>query len=107
MAERSIVWTRTADRQFLEVLDYWLKRTKSNLYPKKLLDLVTKRTLQIAQQPHLYRLADFPDTRVASLGNFSIFYKVNDDHILITAFWDNRQDPEQLRQLLQGVRGEA
>lgn len=101
MAERRIVWTRTADRQFLEVLEYWLKRTHSNQYPKKLLYTVTKRTQQIALQPNLYRESDFPDIRVATLGNFSIFYKATDDQILITAFWDNRQDPDRLLWILQ------
>ena len=105
MAERRIVWTQTADRQFLEVLGYWLKRTQSNQYPKKLLDAVTKRTKQIALQPNLFRESDFPDTRVATLGNFSIFYKATDDEILIIAFWDNRQDPDRLLWLLQQRKG--
>jgi hypothetical protein len=38
---------------------------------------------------------------VASLGNFSIFYKVSEEDITITAFWDNRQDPEKLLNILK------
>jgi hypothetical protein len=49
----------------------------------------------------LYKTADFPNTRVASMGHFSIFYKVIDEAILITAFWDNRQDPKKLLELLR------
>ncbi len=49
----------------------------------------------------MYREADFPNTRVASMGHYSIFYKFNEKEIIITAFWDNRQDPNSLLDLLK------
>lgn len=100
MAKRIVRWTRTADIQYVGILEYWVKRNKSNTYSKKLVETVTEQTKQIAQDPLIYKKADFKDTRVASLGNFSIFYKVNDEEILITAFWDNRQDPNKLLRIL-------
>ncbi len=96
MVKRNVVWTRTADMQLVGVLEYWIKRNKSNTYSKKLLKLVVERTSQIARQPFIYKKTDFKDTRVASLGNFSIYYKVSAREIIITAFWDNRQDPKKL-----------
>ncbi len=81
MAGRNVVWTKTADLQFVGILEYWVKRNKSNSYSKKLVRLVAERTKQIAESPFLYKSTDFTDTRVASLGNFSIFYKVNEKQI--------------------------
>ena len=101
MAKREIVWTKTADIQFIGVLEYWVNRNKSNSYSLKLVALVSKITKQIAEKPFIYKYADFKNTRVASLGNFSIFYQVFQDKIIITAFWDNRQDPKKLLKLLQ------
>lgn len=101
MAKRNVIWTRTADLQFVGILEYWVNRNKSNAYSKKLLKLVTQRTEQIAKNPLVFRKADFKDTRVASLGNFSIFYKSTKDEIIITAFWDNRQDPKKLLKILE------
>lgn len=101
MAKRTIVWTKTADIQFVGILEYWVKRNKSNAYSKKLIKLVTERTNQIAETPFIYKSTDFKDIRIASLGNFSIYYKVNMDSIIITAFWDNRQNPEKLLKILQ------
>ena len=49
----------------------------------------------------IYKATDFKNVRVASLGNFSIYYKVLDKEIIITAFWDNRQDPKELLKILQ------
>ena len=102
MVKRNVTWTRTADIQFVGILEYWAKRNASNTYSKKLVKLVSKRTKQISEQPFLFKATDFFDTRVASLGNFCIYYKVLDEDIIITAFWDNRQDPEELFKVLEG-----
>jgi plasmid stabilization system protein ParE len=101
MAKRAVVWTRTADIQFVGVLQFWVEKNKSNSYSKKLIKLVSERTEQIAKKPSLYKSADFKDTRVASIGHFSIYYKVFDDRIIVTAFWDNRQDPKKLLKILK------
>ncbi len=104
MARRNVVWTRTADLQFVGILEYWVKRNKSNSYSKKLIELVAERIKQISKTPFIYKLTDFEDTRVASLGNFSIYYKVNEEQIIIYAFWDNRQDPKKLLKVLQNKK---
>lgn len=96
MAKRNVIWTRTADIQLVGILEYWANRNKSNSYSKKLLKLVSERTKQIAKQPLIFKATDFKNTRVASMRNFSIFYQFNDKEIIITAFWDNRQDPKKL-----------
>jgi len=63
--------------------------------------LVSDRTEQIAKNPFVYKSADFKDTRVASLGPFSVCYRVFDDRIILTAFWDNRQYPRKLLNILK------
>tara|TARA_R100000789_G_C2987675_1_gene145211 strand:- start:106 stop:267 length:162 start_codon:yes stop_codon:yes gene_type:complete len=52
----------------------------------------------------IYKATDFKDVRVASLGNFSIYYKVLNKHIIIVAFWDNRQNPKELLTILQNKK---
>ena len=68
MAKLNIIWTRTADLQFVGILEYWANRNKSNRYSIKLVRLVSERTNQIAESPFIYKLTDFKDIRVASLG---------------------------------------
>jgi len=101
MAKRNVVWTRTADLQFIGILEYWVKKNKSNTYSKKLVKLVSERTKQIAEKPLIYKATDFKDIRVASLGNFSIYYKLSEEQIIVTSFWDNRQDPKKLLEILE------
>ena len=104
MAQRTIIWTRTADVQFVGILEYWVNRNKSSNYSKKLVKLVSERTKQIAKQPLSFKATDFKDTRVASLGNFSIYYKFTEKEIIITAFWDNRQTPKKLLKILENSK---
>lgn len=104
MAKRNVIWTRTADLQFVGILEYWVKRNKSNRYSIKLLELVSERTNQIAETPFIYKSTDFKDVRVASLGNYSIYYKISENNLIISAFWDNRQDPKKLLKILQKGR---
>lgn len=104
MAKRKVVWTRTTDIQFVGILEYWLNRNKSNTYSKKLVKLVSERTKQIAQQPLIFKATDFKDTRVASLWNFSIYFKYHDEKIIVIAFWDNRQNPGKLLKILESKK---
>jgi len=34
------------------------------------------------------------------MGNFSIYYKITVDSIIVTAFWDNRQSSKKLLEIL-------
>lgn len=101
MAGRNVIWSSTADRQFADILLYWSRRNNSSKFSIKLIEIVTERTKQLAKEPLSSPLTDYKDNHVASLGNYSIFYRILEDAILITAFWDNRQDPEKLFKLLK------
>ena len=35
------------------------------------------------------------------MGHFSILYKLIEEQLIITAFWDNRQDPEKLIDIIK------
>lgn len=100
MAQRKVIWTETAARQRREILKYWVERNGSTLYAEKLILLTNSKIKLILKNPELYKSADFPDTRVAAMGHFSIYYKMNEGNIIVTAFWDNRQDPDKILKLL-------
>lgn len=100
MAQRIVIWTHTSARQRREILYYWTKHNGSTKYAEKLIKLTAKRIDLILKHPYTYKAAGFPDTRVSSMGHFSIFYKLTDENLIITAFWDNRQDPKKLLRIL-------
>jgi plasmid stabilization system protein ParE len=96
MVKRSVVWTETAARQRREVLKYWTKRNGSTVFAEKLIELIRDRIKIILKHPESFKSVNYPNTRESAMGHFSIFYKVTADHLIITAFWDNRQDPRKL-----------
>lgn len=101
MAEREIVWTKTADLQLIGVLKYWVNKNKSNSYSLKLLNTVTERTIQLASHPELYPQTDVDKVRIIALKNHSVLYRFSKNQIIIVAFWDNRQDPKKLLKILK------
>ena len=101
MAERSVVWTETALQQRRQILKYWTLRNKSTVYAEKLLLLIRDRISLLVKHPMAGKPTSHSDIREAAMGNFSIFYKMDGDQVIITSFWDNRQDPEKLLEFLR------
>jgi len=101
MAQEFVVWTKTAQQQRREVLRYWTARNGSTRYAEKLIRLVRERIELIVKNPLAGKSTNHADSRVTSFGNFSIYYRVIGEQIVITAFWDNRQDPDKLLELLR------
>jgi plasmid stabilization system protein ParE len=86
MVERTVVWTETAVRQRREILKYWTKRNGSTIYAEKLIKLIAKQIKVISQNPLLFKRASYPNTHESAMGHFSIYYQVNPDYLIITAF---------------------
>lgn len=101
MAKKSIIWTQTAIKQRREILKYWTLRNKSTTYAEKLILLIKERNDIIAKNPEAGKPTNYPNTREAAMGNFSIYYTQHDKKIFITAFWDNHQDPVKLLKILK------
>jgi len=100
MVKRNVVWTETATRQRREILKYWTKKNGSTRYAEKLIKLTAKRIEIILKNPESFKPADYFETRESAMGHFSIFYKLNKKQLIITSFWDNRQDPKKLLEVL-------
>jgi len=100
VVKREIVWTETAAKQRREILSYWTARNGSTKYAEKLIKLIAARIKVISIHPESYPLTVYPETRVSAMDHFSILYKLTEDKLIITAFWDNRQDPDKLLEII-------
>jgi len=101
MALLSVFWTETAIAQRNHIFEYWNNRNGSKTFSKNLLLTLNNNIRLIKRFPKLGKKTDFDEHRVLTLDNFSLFYKFDSERIIITAFWDNRQDPEKLLCLLK------
>ena len=96
-----IIWTNTAKEARREILQYWIRRNRSNVYSKKLSQLIRKKVKLIQSEHYLGKPTDFENVRVSLISHFSLFYKVNKDNIIIVGIWDNRRNPEDLRKNIE------
>ncbi|WP_159447495.1 hypothetical protein [Moheibacter sediminis] len=55
---------------------------------------MVERTKLVAENPLSNKVTDFNEITISPLDNFSIFYKITAQEIIITAFWDSRTDPK-------------
>ncbi|MFA6924846.1 MAG: type II toxin-antitoxin system RelE/ParE family toxin [Bacteroidales bacterium] len=101
MVKRNVVWTETAARQRREILKYWTKHNGSTKYAEKLIKLTAKRINVILKHPESYKSTEYSGTRESAMGHFSIFYKLTKEQLIITAFWDNRQNPKKLLEIIK------
>jgi plasmid stabilization system protein ParE len=101
MVDVNIYWTNTAVKQRNYILKYWIKHNNSNQYSIKLKLEIEKKTDLLKTNPKLGKTIDFQNTRILVMGHFSIIYQQLKNNIYITGFWDNRQDPAKLLQLIK------
>ncbi|MGN6179042.1 MAG: type II toxin-antitoxin system RelE/ParE family toxin [Mucilaginibacter sp.] len=101
MVKRKVIWTKTAETQLREILSYWKRRNGSAVYSEKILTNTHSRIKVILKYPESYKVTIYPETRISAMGHFSILYKFTKDQLIITAFWDNRQDSERLLDILK------
>jgi toxin YoeB len=101
MASLEIFWTETAIKQRNQILKYWNNRNKSTEYSKKLRLKINENLQVLKNQPNSGKKTDIDAVKCLVLGHYSILYKLHDNQIIVVAFWDNRQNPEKLLDLLK------
>ena len=98
---RKILWTPTAIKQRNHVFEYWNNRNKSTAFSKKLNEKIKEKIKLLRVNSELGIGTGFNNTRVIILKHYSILYKKIDYIIIVTGFWDNRQDPKKLIEFLK------
>ena len=97
----SVIWTRTAIRQRDYIFEYWNNRNQSNAYSQKLNMAIGERIELLKSQPDLGKATNFGDTRVVYFWHYCLLYKIVEYQLIITGFWDNRQDPQKFLAFLK------
>ena len=97
MAEKKIVWSLKAIHDKIDILEYWIDRTKSKTFSIKLDILIDKALQQISQYPDSGKTTDYKDVRIKIVRHYLIFYRIVDDSIQVIRIWDSRQDPKKLK----------
>ena len=92
MAARKINWTKDANFERKEILDYWIDRNKSKTYSIKLNKLFINTLKQISDNPKIGRKTDFENVRVKIVRDYLLFYEFDIKQIKVLSLWDGRRD---------------
>lgn len=98
---KQIVWTRRAQEDRINILQYWRQRNKSDTFSKKLNELFTKAVNLIQDFPRIGRETDDKKARIKIVRNYLILYQETESEIHILTIWDSRQGPSSLEKRLQ------
>ncbi|WP_187368566.1 type II toxin-antitoxin system RelE/ParE family toxin [Parabacteroides johnsonii] len=101
-----VIWHRKAQEQFENAMDYCLKQFGRRA-AKRIVDKIDKDVLLLSANPYmeaieesLQKLAEF---RYIVEGPAKLIYTVEDGYIFIHLYWDCRQDPGHLMELIKDV----
>lgn len=98
---KQVIWSWRAQDDRKKILEYWVKRNKSNTFAKKL-DKQFRAAVQIIKQfPQIGKITNDPRIRVKVVREYLIVYEENQNSIVILAIWDNRQDPKRFEEVLE------
>lgn len=99
---RDIIWSERAQNDRKAIFLYWNERNQSNIYSKKLNTLFTKAIDLVAVYPEIGRPTDDKNARIKIVRDYFIIYELStNQNIVILTIWDNRQNPERLRKIIQ------
>jgi plasmid stabilization system protein ParE len=94
--KKSIVLTQTAQKQRLEILQYWHNRLGNSRYSRILANGFEHCLDMIAQYPEIGRKIEDTIHRGFTFKSYLIIYEIKAESIVIHQFWDLRQNPESL-----------
>lgn len=99
---KQIIWSRRAQSERKEIFKYWNLRNKSNIYSKKLNELLKEAVRLISEYPEIGKSTDDKNARIKIVRDYLIIYEVDlKDRLLILTIWDSRKDPKKLERILQ------
>lgn len=101
MDEIKVIWTKIAIKQRNEIFDYWNNRNKNNRYSKQLNLKIYRKIDQLKNFPNTGVEIENENARVLHFENYSLIYRLNINQIFILAFWDTRQNPSKLLEILK------
>jgi addiction module RelE/StbE family toxin len=92
---KQITWTKRAQEERKEILQFWRINNQSTTYSRKLNGLIKKAIKLVAAHPHIGRRTDIENVRVKLVRDYLVFYEESEEQVFILSIWDNRRNPEE------------
>ena len=101
MNELIIVWTKLAEQELDDIVNYWDNRIKSSNYTTNLLKQLKKTLSILSSHPNIGKESlQRKNVRIkVFMENFLIIYRTENTYLYILDFWDTRKNPENNKYL--------
>ncbi len=92
MAKRKIIWTKTANLERKEILEYWILRNKSKRFSVRLNYLILQTLEVLRENPTIGRLTNVNNVRVKLIREYLLMYEFTESDLIILSIWDARRN---------------
>ena len=92
MVKRKIIWTKTANLERKEILEYWILRNKSKRFSIKLNYLILQTLEVLRENPTIGRRTNIDNVRVKLIREYLLLYEFTDAELIILSIWDARRN---------------
>lgn len=92
MAKRKIIWTKTANLERKEILEYWILRNKSKRFSVRLNYLILQTLEVLRENPTIGRRTNIDNVRVKLIREYLLLYEFTDAELIILSIWDARRN---------------
>jgi toxin YoeB len=96
MVKKAVNWSLRANRDKLEIFEYWINRNRSITYAQKLERLFNEAINLAAIFPDAGTPTNFHNVRYRQVRNFKVFYQLNRESLTVLTIWDDRRDAKSL-----------
>lgn len=96
-----VIWTTLAISQRNKIFEYWNNRNKSILYSKRLNLLIYEKIDLLQLNPFASEEIEDFHARILHFEKYGLVYKIEKQNIYILSFWDSRQNPKKLLEILK------
>ena len=94
MAKRKITWTKKANSERKEILEYWIDRNKSKTFSIKLNLLIIENLRLIMSKPEIGKKTELENVRIRIIRDYLLIYEMKENEIIVLSIWDGRRNPK-------------
>lgn len=96
MAKRKVSWTKKANFERKEILNYWISRNKSKTYSTKLNKFFINTLEKVSETPTIGRKTEFENVRVKIVRDYLLFYEYDEKILKVLSIWDGNREENTL-----------
>ena len=91
-----VVWTQAAEQDYYTQIDGLLEHWGEAI-AEKFVDQAFETIEHLVANPRMYARTDNPLVRRAIVNqHISLYYRIEEQKVVLLRFWPNRQNPEEL-----------